>query len=408
LRDDFNSQLIRNIAMKTTLKTWSLNCAANLICFTAFCWAAWAATPPNDNFADAELITIGQTSVTGSNIDATREDGEPDHAANQGGASVWWKIILPESGYITLSTEKSVSNLDGQPINSLLAVYTGSDLSNLVVVAANNDDDETGEWWSRLRVQVTGGTEYYIAVDGYSDGTSSPDQGRIVLEVSFSKTITYKPAPAWQLPDLQGKMVKSSDFTNHVVLLNFWATWCAPCVAEIADLIALQEQYRNLGLVVVGISIDKPVDNKLPISLVGTFARDHAINYPVVMTRPGGEAVETDYDTINYLPTTVIIDRKNNIVRRTAWAHKLSEFEQYVLPWLLDSIALRARRADGVVILEWPTVPAQVRVQYSDQLPATSWNLVTGTAVEGAETTTLSLDPDASTQTRFYRLEIVP
>ena len=110
------------------------------------------------------------------------------------------------------------------------------------------------------------------------------------------------------------------------------------------------------------------------------------------------------------IPTTVIVDRKNNIVRRTVGSHQLSDFEGYVLPWLLDSIALRARRADGLITLEWPTVPSQVQVhlQYSDQLPAISWNPVTGTPVEGAETTTLSLDADPSGQTRFYRLEIVP
>jgi len=382
----------KNGTMKTMLKAWTLRGAANLVCSTTICWSAWAATPANDNFADAQLITIQQGGATGSNIDATREDGEPNHAGNPGGASVWWKITPPESGYLTLSTLKSTSILDGPALDTELAVYTGSAISNLVLIGANADDDETGSWGSKLLLTVTGGIEYYIAVDGYSDDSFGPDQGRIVLEVSFSNMSTYKPAPAWQLPDLKGKMVKSSDFTNQVVLLNFWATWCPPCIAEIPDLIKLQDKYRKLGLAVVGISVDDPVNNKLPTSLVSTFARDHGMNYPIVMTRPGGDAVETDYDTINYLPTTVIIDRKNNIVRRTAWAHKLSEFEQYVLPWLLDSIALRARRADGVVTLEWPTIPAQVRVQSSDQLPATSWNLVTGTAVEGAETTTLSLD----------------
>ena len=113
------------------LNTRNLRLATNLVCSTAVCWSAWAAAPANDNFADAELITILQGSVTGSNIDATREDGEPDHAGNQGGASVWWKITPPESGYLTLSTEKSVSNIDGQPINSLVENHsTGVRLSN--------------------------------------------------------------------------------------------------------------------------------------------------------------------------------------------------------------------------------------------------------------------------------------
>ena len=381
---------------------------AMLFSLGAFAFSVSAA-PANDNFVDAELITILEGSVTGSNIDATREEGEPDHAGNQGGASVWWKITPPESGYLTLSTLKSTSILDGPvlPLDTELAVYTGSELSNLVLKSANEDDDENGSWTSKLRLSVTGGVQYFIAVDGYKNDSFGPDWGPIVLEVSFSKTITYQPAPAWQLPDLEGNIVKSSDFKNKVVLLNFWATWCPPCVAEIADLITLQEQYRSLGLVVVGISIDKAVNNKLPVSLVGTFAQDHGINYPIVMTRPGGQTVESDYNPV-LIPLTVVIDRKNNIVRRSFGAHELSVFQSYVLPWLLDSIALRANRADGLITLEWPTVQAQVRVQYSDQLPATTWTPVTGTAVEGAETTKLSLDADASAQTRFYRLEIVP
>ena len=102
--------------MKPMLKTWSLRLAANLACSAAMCWSAWAATPPaNDNFASAELITILQGSVTGWNVDATREDGEPDHAGNQSGASIWWKIIPPESGYLTLSTFRSLSR-DGRGV----------------------------------------------------------------------------------------------------------------------------------------------------------------------------------------------------------------------------------------------------------------------------------------------------
>jgi hypothetical protein len=171
--------------MKTMLKACTLRTAVSLIYFSALCWSARAAAPANDNFANAELITILQGSVTGSNIDATREDGEPDHAGNQGGASVWWKITPPESGYLTLSTLKSTSILDEPvlPLDTELAVYTGSELSNLVLKSANEDDDENGSWTSKLLLPVIGGTQYYIAVDGWTDGSLPPDQGQIVLEL---------------------------------------------------------------------------------------------------------------------------------------------------------------------------------------------------------------------------------
>src|SRR5262245_50461328 len=234
--------------METELRTWNLRGAAILVCAIAFCWGAWGA-PENDNFSDAKLLTLDQASVTGSNVGATRQAGEPYHAGNLGGASVWWKITPSESGYLKLSTLKSVST-DGQLMDTLLAVYTGSALTNLVLIDANDDDDETGEHGSTLLISVTGGTEYYIAVDGYKFDVYPPDQGRIVLQFSFQKTITYKTAPAWQLTDIQGNLVKSTDFTNKVVLLNFWATWCPPCVAEIPDLITLQDTYGELGLVV--------------------------------------------------------------------------------------------------------------------------------------------------------------
>jgi hypothetical protein len=133
------------------------------------------------------------------------------------------------------------------------------------------------------------------------------------------------------------------------------------------------------------------------------------MNYPVVMTRPGGGAVETTYEP-NVIPTTFVIDRRNNIVRRIAGRRRLSDFQGYVLPHLLDSMTLRARRAGGRISFEWPTVPAQVGVQSCDRLPASSWNFLTGTPVDDGQTTSLSVeeaDP-GSPSMRFSRLQIVP
>src|SRR4029434_4220756 len=64
-------------------------------------------------------------------------------------------------------------------------------------------------------------------------------------------------APVWELKDLDGKLVKSSEFDGKVVILDFWATWCPPCKAEIPGFIELQKKYGEKGLVVVGVSLDE-------------------------------------------------------------------------------------------------------------------------------------------------------
>ena len=83
------------------------------------------------------------------------------------------------------------------------------------------------------------------------------------------------------------------------------------------------------------------------------------MNYPIVMTRPGGGAVESRYGPINYLPTSVIIDRRNNIVRRTAWAHSLSEFESYVLPSIRSRCA--PERPMGKFLWNGPRSPLKCK-----------------------------------------------
>ncbi len=88
---------------------------------------------------------------------------------------------------------------------------------------------------------------------------------------------SLKPAPIFALPDINGKKVSLSDFKGKVVLINFWATWCGPCKAEMPSLNSLYSTFKNEGFVVLAVSIDtseKPVKS---------FVSEKGIAFPVLM-----------------------------------------------------------------------------------------------------------------------------
>ena len=133
-------------------------------------------------------------------------------------------------------------------------------------------------------------------------------------------------APSWELKDLEGKTVKLADFKGKVVLLNFWATWCPPCRQEIPDLVALQNQYRDKGLVVIGISLDE----KGPAP-VKAFVNRMKINYPVVM---GDQKTAAAYGGIEAIPTTFYIDRAGNVAGVHQGGADRATFEAALKPLL--------------------------------------------------------------------------
>lgn len=125
----------------------------------------------NDNFANAQALS-GQTgAVTGSNVGATKEPGEPNHHGNPGGASVWYTWQAPTSGTVVITTA-------GSPFDTLLAVYTGNSVNGLSFVASN--DDEPGLLTSRVEFNPVAGQIYRIAIDGYNSG-SGPETGPIIF-----------------------------------------------------------------------------------------------------------------------------------------------------------------------------------------------------------------------------------
>jgi hypothetical protein len=114
--------------------------------------------PPGDNLADRVPLTGVGGTVRGSNLNATREPGEPRHVGKPGGASVWYSFTSGVEGVVSIDTA-------GSSIDTLLAVYTGATIPTLAEVAS--DEESGGALTSLTRFNVSPGVEYVIVVDGH-------------------------------------------------------------------------------------------------------------------------------------------------------------------------------------------------------------------------------------------------
>ena len=139
--------------------------------------------PANNAFSSAIALTSASGTTSGSNASATKETGEPRHAGNGGGASVWWKITPTAAGHVTVNTA-------GSSFDTLLAVYTGASVSQLTTVASSDDTGATLQ--SAVSFTATAGTTYYVAVDGYNGAT-----GSIVLAYTGGPTASFTAQAGW-------------------------------------------------------------------------------------------------------------------------------------------------------------------------------------------------------------------
>lgn len=130
-------------------------------------------------------------------------------------------------------------------------------------------------------------------------------------------------APSVELKDLNGKSVKLSKYKGKVVLMNFWATWCAPCAVEVPDLVKWQGHYKD-ELQIIGITY--PPTN---LGKVRRFIRDRGINYPILL---GSKATKRLFEPSGNLPITVIINREGNIADRIDGIIFIDEFEAKIRP----------------------------------------------------------------------------
>ena len=132
-----------------------------------------------------------------------------------------------------------------------------------------------------------------------------------------------KPAPLhFTLKDMNGADVKLASFKGKVILLNFWATWCGPCKAEIPSLVELQHQYAD-DLVVLGFSVDDTVDKMKP------YAAQYKINYPLLVGN-GREDVQEAFGPLFGIPVSVIIGRDGKIAKKHSGIATKSQFEREI------------------------------------------------------------------------------
>jgi thiol-disulfide isomerase/thioredoxin len=148
----------------------------------------------------------------------------------------------------------------------------------------------------------------------------------LAVATRAAESVALSTAPAWELKDIDGKLVRSSDFAGKVVILDFWATWCPPCKAEIPGFIELQKEYGEKGLVVVGVSLDEEGP-----AVVKPFMQQFGVNYPIVM---GDQKIAQDFGGVRVIPTTFVIDKSGNIVAKHVGYSPKETFEKEITPLL--------------------------------------------------------------------------
>jgi len=163
----------------------------------------------------------------------------------------------------------------------------------------------------------------------YAKGELAPSATGTGME--YVSPLDKKPAPAFALDDLKGRKVALASYRGKAVLVNFWATWCAPCKIETPWLIELRNKYAPQGFEVLGIDTegdDLAKDDKAgwakEKAAVGKFVEEEKIPYPVLID---GDSLSRPYGGLDQLPMSFFVDRKGLVVATQVGISSESELE---------------------------------------------------------------------------------
>jgi peroxiredoxin len=150
----------------------------------------------------------------------------------------------------------------------------------------------------------------------------------LMMAVGFAMVAVAQKQKAadFSLKSADGVSHELSKYKGKVVLVNFWATWCGPCRAEIPDFVEAYSKYKGKGFEIIGISLDQDGWTK-----VTPFAKQNKINYPVVL---GTEQVVENYGGIEAIPTTFLVDKNGTIVDKHVGTMTLKLLESKLKPLL--------------------------------------------------------------------------
>lgn len=156
--------------------------------------------------------------------------------------------------------------------------------------------------------------------DGNNQDAASSSAPNVGAQGGQVRTVDPEPVPDLTLETLDGESIALDEQDGRVLLINFWATWCAPCRKEIPDLNALYSDLESEGLTVIGIALDRK-----GAEVVRPFVQNNPVDYPIVVDTDG--VTEVELGPIHGLPTTLVVDPKGQITRRVIGIFPVDEMK---------------------------------------------------------------------------------